>query len=258
MSKGNFQINEFGEIVREDYFFRTVKGTATQVLPSNRKAWKIYLLSFVTFDIYGFVVSFAMAKETNISCAEDGKHTKGFWGTLFLSIITLFIYAIVWEYKWLNREANYLESRGKKNTFTGGSYLLLVLFLFILPFLTDFVGLPPLLGDILGIIFAIIILTMEIAQHNAVNETYNEENFPRQAKHDTEMNFYINMDNEVYGPFSLSELKNDYPILKDTLITTNTLNGDWYEAKYFECFDEIFDSQQSFQIGNGGTIIHKQ
>ncbi|GHT23878.1 hypothetical protein AGMMS4957_16040 [Bacteroidia bacterium] len=246
MSKENFQINEFGEIVREDYFFRTVKGTASQVLPSNRKVWKIYLLSIITLGIYGLVLSFAMVKETNISCAEDGKHTRGFWGVIGLSIITLGIYGLVWDYKWLNREAHYLERRGKQNTFTGNTYLLLSFFMLVLSFI-----------PVLSIILPIYVLSKLVAQHNAVNETYNEENFPRKTEHDTEMHFYITIDNEVYGPFSLSELKNDYPILKDTLITADTLNGEWYEAKYFECFDEIFDSQQSFQIGNGGTIVRK-
>jgi hypothetical protein len=66
------------------------------------------------------------------------------------------------------------------------------------------------------------------------------------------------MDNEVFGPFSLQELKKDYPILKDTLITTDTLNSEWYEAKYFECFDELFDSEQDFTIGEDGVIKWKK
>jgi hypothetical protein len=70
--------------------------------------------------------------------------------------------------------------------------------------------------------------------------------------------FFINMNKDVYGPFSLLELKNDYPILKDTLITTDTLNGEWYEAQCFECFDELFDSQQDFTITEDGTIIRRK
>jgi hypothetical protein len=62
------------------------------------------------------------------------------------------------------------------------------------------------------------------------------------------------MADEVYGPFSLSELKT-YPILEDTLITTDTLNGEWYEAKYFECFDDVLSMKQNFRINEFGEIV---
>lgn len=68
--------------------------------------------------------------------------------------------------------------------------------------------------------------------------------------------FYINLEDTVYGPFSLSEIK-EYPLLEDTLITTNTLNGEWYEARYFECFDEMFNPHLGFRIAEDGTIIRE-
>ena len=76
-------------------------------------------------------------------------------------------------------------------------------------------------------------------------------------KHDesSEMQYFINLDDEVWGPFTLSELKINYPILEDTLITTDTLDGMWYEARYFECFDDIFDTQQDFRINEFGEIV---
>ena len=55
MGQTNYTINEYGEIIREDYFFSQVKGTTPQVLPTNRKVWKIWLLSFLTLGIYGVV-----------------------------------------------------------------------------------------------------------------------------------------------------------------------------------------------------------
>lgn len=70
-----------------------------------------------------------------------------------------------------------------------------------------------------------------------------------------EMHYYIWFDNEVYGPFSLQELKNDYPIMEETLITVDTLNGEWYEAKCFECFDELFNINQGFYINEFGEIV---
>ena len=108
-----YKINEFGEIVREDYFFSQVQGTGVQILPFQRKVWKIFLLNLLTFGIYGIFVGFAMAKETNIACAGDGKHTNGFWAVLGLSIITLGIYAIIWYVQWLNREATFLNNKNK-------------------------------------------------------------------------------------------------------------------------------------------------
>lgn len=70
------------------------------------------------------------------------------------------------------------------------------------------------------------------------------------------LQFFVNFEGCVYGPFSLSEIK-EYPLLEDTLITTNTLGGDWYEAKYFECFDDMFNSNLEFRIAEDGTIIRQ-
>lgn len=66
--------------------------------------------------------------------------------------------------------------------------------------------------------------------------------------------YYVHMDGVNYGPFSLEQLKT-YPLLEDTLITTNTLNGTWYEAKYFECLDDLFRPNLPFRIDADGTII---
>lgn len=68
--------------------------------------------------------------------------------------------------------------------------------------------------------------------------------------------YYVFFEGNTYGPFSLEQLKT-YPLLEDTLITTNTLNGTWYEAKYFECLDDLFKSNEvlPFTIDADGTII---
>jgi hypothetical protein len=73
----------------------------------------------------------------------------------------------------------------------------------------------------------------------------------------SEMLYYIYFENEVYGGFTLSELKIDYGeyLEADTLITTDTLNNEWYKAKCFECFDELFNAQQGFRINEYGEII---
>lgn len=169
-----FRINEYGEIIREDYFFRQVQNNQVQFLPFERKVWKIYLLSLITLGIYGIVVQWAMAKETNISCVEDGKHTRGFWGTLGLSIITFGIYGIIWAYKWLNREANYLERHGKSKVLTGGTYLLIQIINIVLSYVMAFSGSD--FGTLISIVIGIIVLTLLVKQHNAVNALYNEIN----------------------------------------------------------------------------------
>lgn len=66
-----------------------------------------------------------------------------------------------------------------------------------------------------------------------------------------------NSESERFGPFSLSELKKDYGeyLTEDTMITTDTLNGEYYEARCFECFDELFSSQWNFKINEFGEII---
>lgn len=69
--------------------------------------------------------------------------------------------------------------------------------------------------------------------------------------------YYVYLDDNTYGPFSLEQLKT-YPLLEDTLITTNTLNGSWFEAKYFECLDELFHPNLPFRIDADGVIIRSE
>lgn len=187
MEKTNYAINEYGEIIREDYFFTSVKGTTPQVLPTNRKAWKMWLLSFFTLGIYGFVVMFAMSKETNIACAEDGKHTRNLWGTILLSIITLGIYAFVWYYQWANRENEYLRRyRREGGMLTGGVLMFLMLISFILSFacqlfLSSGVVSTGIILYVINILWGIYVLSRYVKQHNTVNRIYNLNTFGEKA-----------------------------------------------------------------------------
>lgn len=194
MGQTNYTINEYGEIIREDYFFSSVKGTTPQVLPTNRKVWKIWLLSFLTLGIYGIVVMFAMAKETNISCAEDGKHTRGFWGAMFLSIITLGIYWLVWYYKWANREYDYLSRNRKQGgILSGGGLVFMMLVTFIITFAFQYIStlwqytqsgdlaLIMLIIYAVQIIWGIFVMSRYVKQHNTVNRIYNLNTFGQKA-----------------------------------------------------------------------------
>jgi hypothetical protein len=79
-----------------------------------------------------------------------------------------------------------------------------------------------------------------------LNPSYNYNN---------EQNFFIYHQNEVKGPYNLQQLKRQFTITEDTQITTDTLNGEWYEAKYYECFDDLFNKDKDFYINEFGEII---
>lgn len=66
--------------------------------------------------------------------------------------------------------------------------------------------------------------------------------------------YFVFMEGDVFGPFTLDEIR-QYPLLEDTKITTNTLDGEWYDAKYFECFADMFINQSAFRILEDGTIV---
>lgn len=185
MEQTNYTINEYGEIIREDYFFSSVKGNTPQVLPTNRKVWKIWLLSLITFGIYGIVVMFAMAKETNIACAEDGKHTRGFLGAIFLSIITLGIYGFVWYYKWANREYSYLcRHSSDGGILSGGGLVALMLVTLLFTFVMQYFSINNMMQIywityIIQLIWNIFVMSHYVKQHNTTNKIYNLNTFGR-------------------------------------------------------------------------------
>ena len=180
-------INEKGEISREDYFFSAVKGNYPQALPTNRKVWKVWLLSLVTLGIYSIVIMFAMAKETNISCADDGKHTRNFWGAILLSIITLGIYGLVWFYKWADREFRFLQRHSPNGgILSGGGLLALMLVSMILSLGSQYASsqamyygpsILVMLLSIIQLIWNIFVISKYLDQHNTVNRIYNLKNF---------------------------------------------------------------------------------
>lgn len=178
----NYVINENGEILRGDYFFTNVREQKKQPLQCNRSACVMFLLNIITLGIYGTVIIFAMGKESNITCENDGKHTKGFWATLGLSIITLGIYAIVWIICWMKRESNFLKARKEPIGITGGGYIFMVIVNVILQNViltaTENLGLSFLVGWLISFIM----MALVIKKHNRVNELYNYEQFPQNIK----------------------------------------------------------------------------
>lgn len=176
-----YVINENGEILRGDYFATSVKEEKPQPLPCNRKALAMFLLNVVTLGIYGVVIWFAMGKETNISCSNDGKHTKGFWATLGLSIITLGIYMIVWVIQWMKRETEFLHDRKESAIITGGVYIVLTIVNTIITYVLAYNEMPV-AQIIVNYAISFVLLSFVIKKHNRVNEIYNLEQFPENMK----------------------------------------------------------------------------
>lgn len=188
MEKG-YIINENGEILRGDlrgdYFFTNVQELRPQPLQCNRSPWVMFLLNIITLGIYGTVITFAMGKETNITCENDGKHTKGFWATIGLSIITLGIYAIVWVIGWMGRESNFLRLRNEPVVITGGWYVVIAIISAVLQAILTSVTQIPLLSLVVGWLIAFLLMALVIKKHNRVNEIYNLEHFPENIKEAT-------------------------------------------------------------------------
>jgi len=94
-------------------------------LKENRSWLVVILLSIITGGIYGMYLIHVMARDTNIACAKDGKHTAGLVKYIIFSIITLFIYTIVWEIKIISRWQNLAETESEKPVYSVMLYVLL-------------------------------------------------------------------------------------------------------------------------------------
>ena len=64
--------------------------------------------------------------------------------------------------------------------------------------------------------------------------------------------FYVKMDGETYGPYSVRELMN-LGLLDDTLITEEGMNGEWHQASEFD-FDELLRKEEG---ASSGTIFSR-
>ena len=82
-------------------------------MPTNRKMWKLVLLSIVTLGIYGifFFVPFSYDLD-KISPRRDGSRTMSYALAYFLSMITFSIVMIIWHYQIASRIEQALSERG--------------------------------------------------------------------------------------------------------------------------------------------------
>lgn len=93
-------------------------------LNENRNWLVCLLLTIVTLGIYGFYLVYCIAKETNVSCKEDGKNTMGLLLFILLSIVTFGIWSIVWYCLVIARWENKATQAGEQPSCTIISYLL--------------------------------------------------------------------------------------------------------------------------------------
>ncbi len=93
-------------------------------LKTNRNLFVYIILSLITCGIYSIYFLYALKRDTNIACAEDGKKTRGIIAMFLLTIITCGIYAIVWEVKLMTRHHEYCVRNGIKKYASFGTFYL--------------------------------------------------------------------------------------------------------------------------------------
>ena len=97
-------------------------------LKANRSWILVFLLTLVTLGIYSLYLIKVMARDTNIACSKDGKKTSGLLKYILLSLFTLGIYSIVWDYSILSRWKTLAENSGEQPKLSPNKYILLFLF----------------------------------------------------------------------------------------------------------------------------------
>lgn len=59
-------------------------------------------------------------------------------------------------------------------------------------------------------------------------------------------NFYVQMDGVAYGPYTVREIM-DLGLLDDTLVTEDSMNGEWLPASMFD-FDDMLRKEQGVPV----------
>ena len=72
-------------------------------ITTERSLVKWIIFSIITCGIYDLFFIYALARDINEMCAEDGKETAGLLKLILLSLVTCGIYGIYWYYSLGNR-----------------------------------------------------------------------------------------------------------------------------------------------------------
>lgn len=93
-------------------------------LKTNRKLWKVILLSLITFGIYPLVMMHNITTELNIVASKrDGKKTMNYiLMTFVITPITFGIGMLVWMHKFSARVGEELNARNLNYSFGAGTF----------------------------------------------------------------------------------------------------------------------------------------
>ena len=93
-------------------------------LATNRGLLKWILFTVLTLGIYALYTIHAIAKDVNVSCGKDGKHTRGLLFYILVGIVTLGIYTIVWNVLLCSRMHERMSRAGETPNVSGLSWFL--------------------------------------------------------------------------------------------------------------------------------------
>lgn len=102
--------------------------SSTRKLRTNRGLIKYLLLCLVTFGLYQFWFFSRFAKDLNVACSHDGKHTRGIIAFFLLTFITFGIYALIWILSLVSRVNHGAHFYRKPSKISVGSYLFWMFF----------------------------------------------------------------------------------------------------------------------------------
>ena len=97
-------------------------------ITQNRSLLAYLFLSLITIGIYAIYFWYATIRDLNEMLKSDGKKTPQIWWVILLFIPTLTLFPLLWHYELGRRLQTNLRARKLPCGFGGGVQLLLVLF----------------------------------------------------------------------------------------------------------------------------------
>lgn len=104
--------------------YQTPYGAAGFRLQEDRNLVKYILLNLVTCGIYSWYFIYCWARDVNIACDGDGKHTGGLLAWILLGTLTCGLYPLYWYYSLGNRLQTNGQRYGMEIRESGGTILL--------------------------------------------------------------------------------------------------------------------------------------
>ena len=104
--------------------YQTPYGAAGFRLQEDRNLVKYILLNLVTCGIYSWYFIYCWARDVNIACDGDGRHTGGLLAWILLGIVTCGFYPFYWYYSLGNRLQINGQRYGMEIRESGGTILL--------------------------------------------------------------------------------------------------------------------------------------